>query len=47
MFLLTNCSKGGTHAIAPKGKSFHVDLKCIWKGRGPELLALIASNKNM
>jgi hypothetical protein len=27
------------------GKSFYVDPKCAWKGNGPNLFALIASNK--
>ncbi len=42
----TNCSKRGTHATTPKGKNFHVDLKCAQKWDGLELFTPIASNKN-
>ncbi len=47
MFFLANCSKGGTHVVDPRGKNFRINFRCAWKGRGPELLAPIASNKNM
>ncbi len=46
MFLSTNCSKGGTHVIAPGGRSFRVDFKCAWKGNGLKLLTPITFNKN-
>jgi hypothetical protein len=46
MLLLANYSKGGTHVVAPKVKSFFADLKCAWKGMGPKLFTLIVSNKN-
>lgn len=41
-----NCSKGGTHVPTFGGKSYHADIKCAWKGRVPELLTPITSNKN-
>jgi len=46
MLLLANYSKGGTHVVAPRVKSFFVDLKCVWKGRGPKLFTPIVSNEN-
>ncbi len=45
--LLANCSKRGTHVVDPRGKNFHINFRCAWKGRGPELFAPIVSNKNM
>jgi hypothetical protein len=46
LFLSTNYSKGGTHAIAPKVNNFRINFKCIWKGGGFEQLTPIAFNKN-
>jgi hypothetical protein len=46
MSLSTNCSKGDTYVITPKGKNFHIDLKCTWKKSGSKLLAPITSRKN-
>jgi hypothetical protein len=47
MFFSINYSKGGTNVMALKGKNFHVDLICVWKGKGPKLFTPIASNKNL
>ncbi len=44
-FLPTN-QKGDTHATSLKGKTFHANFRCAWKGRGLELFTPIASNKN-
>jgi hypothetical protein len=30
-----------------RGKNFHVDLICVWKGKNPELFTPIASNKKL
>jgi hypothetical protein len=43
-FLPTN-QKGDTHATSLKGKTFHANFRCAWKGRGLELFTPIASNK--
>jgi hypothetical protein len=34
------------HVIALRGISSHIDLKCVYKKNGLELLTPIASNKN-
>jgi hypothetical protein len=36
----------GTHLETLKGKNFHTNLKCAWKGKGLKLLTPITSNKN-
>jgi hypothetical protein len=45
MLLLANYSKGGTHVVAPRVKSFFADFKCAWKGRAPSSSHLLSPTK--